>query len=195
MAETPAPDSIILDGHAEALAAIGACINEDGSVIGMPQLCDEWVANQIFWLIITLIVIYFILARFALPRIGSILAARKSAIAQDIATAEELRQKAAEVEAHYNEALATAKAEAQRIANATKAELQKGIDKALTAADEKIAQKTAESENRLAAIEANSLSSIGEVSKEAAKEIVASFGYKAPASAVRKAINTKLEVL
>ena len=29
------------------------CIDGYGSAIGMPQLCGEWMANQIFWLVVT----------------------------------------------------------------------------------------------------------------------------------------------
>jgi F-type H+-transporting ATPase subunit b len=30
------------------------CVDSYGSAIGMPQLCGDWMANQIFWLIVTL---------------------------------------------------------------------------------------------------------------------------------------------
>ena len=52
----------------------GTCVNEFGSAIGMPQLCIDWFGNQIFWLIVALVAIYFILSRVALPRIGAVLA-------------------------------------------------------------------------------------------------------------------------
>ena len=37
---------------------------------GMPQLDITTFGNQIFWLVIALIVIFFVLSRIALPRIG-----------------------------------------------------------------------------------------------------------------------------
>ena len=43
---------------------------------GMPQLDFSTFSNQIFWLVVTLVVIYFILSRIALPRIGGALADR-----------------------------------------------------------------------------------------------------------------------
>ena len=46
------------------------------TVPGMPQLDFATFPNQIFWLIVTLVVIYFVLSRIALPRIGAVLAGR-----------------------------------------------------------------------------------------------------------------------
>ena len=55
----------------DALAVHGA----EAAGPGMPQLDVSSFPNQIFWLIVTLGVIYFVLSRFALPRIGAVLAA------------------------------------------------------------------------------------------------------------------------
>ncbi len=79
----------------------GTCVNEFGSAIGMPQLCIDWFGNQIFWLIVALVAIYFILSRVALPRIGAVLAERQGTITNDIAAAEDLKVKATEAEAAY----------------------------------------------------------------------------------------------
>ena len=59
--------------------------------VGMPQLDFSTFSNQIFWLVITLVVIYFILSRIALPRIGGALADRAGTITNDLAEAEDLR--------------------------------------------------------------------------------------------------------
>ena len=101
----------------------GTCVGPDGSAIGMPQLCFDWWGNQIFWLVLTLIAIYLILSRVALPRIGAVLAERSGTITNDLAAAEDLKAKAVEAEEAYNKALADARAEAQRIVDEVKAEI------------------------------------------------------------------------
>src|SRR5690606_22415070 len=78
--------------------------------VGMPQLDFTTFPNQIFWLVLTLIAIYLVLNRVALPRIGAILAERQGTITNDIAAAEDLRNKAKEAEAAYDKALADARA-------------------------------------------------------------------------------------
>ena len=51
---------------------------------GMPQLDFSTFANQIFWLVVTLVVIYLVLSKVALPRIASVLAERQGTITNDL---------------------------------------------------------------------------------------------------------------
>ena len=101
----------------EAVTAAG----EAGHKVAMPQLDFTTYANQIFWLLVTLVVLYLIVSRLILPRIGGVLAERKSTIERDIAAAEELKRKAVTAEAAYNKALADARSEAAKIVAAAKA--------------------------------------------------------------------------
>ena len=81
------------------------CIDGYGSAIGMPQLCGDWMANQIFWLVVTLVVIFLILSRIALPRIAEVLADRQSTITNYLTASEELKLKAEKAERAYTQAL------------------------------------------------------------------------------------------
>ena len=98
----------------ETTGTASACVGPDGSAIGMPQLCADWMPNQIFWLLLTLVAIYFVLSRVALPRIATVLAERQGTITNDLAAAEDLKQKAVEAEEAYNKALADARAESEK---------------------------------------------------------------------------------
>ena len=94
---------------------------------GMPQLDFSIYPNLIFWLVVALVALYFILTRIALPRIGTVLAERNDAIANDIELAALLKRRAEEAEAAYNAALAQARDEAHRIAAETKAQIDKEL--------------------------------------------------------------------
>ncbi len=59
---------------------------------GMPQLDPEFWFSQIFWLIFTFGLLFFILSKFILPNISSNLENRKSQILENIEKAEEQRQ-------------------------------------------------------------------------------------------------------
>ena len=174
-------------------APAGACVDAGGSALGMPQLCADWIPNQIFWLILCLIAIYFVMSRIALPRIGAVLAERSGTITNDIAAAEELKQKAVEAEEAYNKALADARAEANKIVSDAKAEIQTQLDAELAKADEKIMAKTAESEKAIAEIRAGAEKSVQDVAKDTAKEIVAALGGKADAKSVTAAIKAQMK--
>lgn len=173
-------------------AAAGAAAHGGGAT-GMPQLDITTWANQIFWLLVALVVIYFVLTRVALPRIGAVLAERKGTITNDLAAAEELKLKAVEAEKAYNEALAQARAAAARIVADAKAEIQADLDKATAKADAEIAARTAESEARIGEIRAGALESVTEVAKDTAKELVAALGGKADARGVTAAITARLK--
>lgn len=160
---------------------------------GMPQLDFSTFGNQIFWLLITLVVIYMILSRVALPRISAVLAERQGTITNDIAAAENLKAKAVEAEAAYNKALADARTEANRIIAEAKAEIQADLDRAIATADAQIAAKTAEGEKAISEIRASALENVTEVAKDTAKEIVAAMGGKADARSVTAAVTARMK--
>lgn len=173
--------------------AVSACIDGAGGAVGMPQLCGDWFGNQIFWLIVTLVVIFVILARIALPRIEAVLAERQGTITNDLAAAEDLKAQALKAEEAYEKALADARSQAQEIVAKTRADIKAELDKATAKADEEIAAKATESEASIAEIRAGALESIKEVAKDTAKELVSTMGVKADARSVTAAVNARLK--
>jgi F-type H+-transporting ATPase subunit b len=176
-----------------AASAASTCVNAEGGAVGLPQLCVDWMPNQIFWLLVTLVVIYLVLSRIALPRIGAVLADRKSTITNDLAAAEELKQKAVDAEKAYNDALASARTEAAKIVAAAKAEIQKDLDAATAKADAEIAAKAAESEKTIAAIRDGAAAAVAEVARDTAGELVTALGGAADAKAVTAAVSARLK--
>lgn len=171
----------------------GVCVDAGGYALGMPQLCADWMPNQIFWLVITLIAIFFVLSRVALPRIGAVLAERSGTITNDIAAAEDYKNKAAEAEAAYEQALADARTEAQAIIAKAKADIQAELDVELQKADAEIAAKTAESEVAIAEIRDSSVKSITEVAKDTAKELVLAMGGAADDTTINAAVSARVK--
>lgn len=162
--------------------------------VGMPQLNPDWFANQIFWLVVTLVVIYFIMNRIALPRIANVLADRHDTIQRDLEKAEELKQKAVEAEDAYNKALADARVEASNIVAETKAEIQKELDKATAKADAEISAKTAEGEVIIKEIRDNAMKAVKVVATDTASSIVdAVLPGANDAKAVKAAVTARLK--
>jgi F-type H+-transporting ATPase subunit b len=166
---------------------------EAAAAPGMPQLDFSTWGNQIFWLVLALIAIYLILSRVALPRIADVLAERSGTITNDIAAAEDLKEKAARAEEAYNKALVDARAEAQRIVEASKAEIKAELDAAIAQADEEISAKAAESEKAISAIRASALESVREVAEETAVDIVAAMGGKADQKTITAAVAARMK--
>ena len=161
--------------------------------VGMPQLDLATFPNQIFWLSVTLVIIYLVLNRVALPRIAAVLAERQGTITNDLAAAEELKQKAVEAEDAYNKALADARVEAAKIVAEARAEMQGALDEATAKADAEIAVRAAESEKAIAEIRAGAMEAVKIVAKDTAKEIVAAMGSKADARSVTSAVTSRLK--
>lgn len=160
-----------------------------GHYEGMPQLDPVFMPNLVFWLVVTLVVIYLILNRVALPRIAGIIDDRRTAIANDLDKASELKVRAEEAEAGYQQSLKDARAEAQRIVAEAKAEIQGDLDTAIAKADAEIAAKAAESAKRVKEIQATAMDNIAEVAKATAAELVSAVSpVSAPAGDVDKAI-------
>lgn len=160
---------------------------------GMPQLDFSLYPNLIFWLVVALVVLYLILSRVAIPRIGSVLAERHDAIANDLEQAQVLKRRAEEAEAAYDKALAEAREEAHRIAAETRGQIQEEL-KALTAkADAEIAAKAAESEKRIGEIRESAAQGVEEVARATAVDIVeALMPGVADAKAVDDAVSSRL---
>lgn len=176
-------------------AATGVADAAQGGAPGMPQLDFSTFPNQIFWLVVTLVAIYLILDRIALPRIASVLAERQGTLTNDLAAAEDLKRQAVEAEETYNKALADARAEAQRISEAARAEIQAGLAEAIAKADAQIAAKADESETRIAEIMANATQSVEDVARDVAADVVAAIlpGMSVDADTVAGAVTSRMK--
>lgn len=160
---------------------------------GMPQLDPSSFPNQIFWLLVTLTVIYILLSRVALPRIGGTMAHRKGTIAADLAAAEELKQKVVAADKAYHDALVAARAEADKIVMAAKAEIAADLAKAIALADADIAKQATESAKRIDEIRAGTAEAVNTVAQDTASELVAALGGKADNAAITAAVAARLK--
>ena len=173
----------------EATAVAG----EVAQKASMPQLELSTFPNQVFWLLVTLVAMYLILSRVALPRIGAVLAERAGVITNDLAAAEELKQKAVAAEKAYTDALAKARVEAARIVAETKADIQKDLNIAIAKADTEIAAKSAQSEQRIDDIKAGAMDAIAEVARDTTGALLAALGGKVDEGAVAAALAARLK--
>jgi F-type H+-transporting ATPase subunit b len=168
--------------------------HEGSEAVGMPQLDFATFPNQIFWLVLSLVVVYFIVSKVILPRIGGVLEERHSVISDYLSQAADFKKQAEQAEADYEAALKEARAQAQAIAAETKADIQKELDKAVAKADAEIAAKTAESEKAIAAIRESAVENVREVATATTAEIVAALMPSvSDDDAVKKAVTARMK--
>ncbi|MDO5530215.1 MAG: F0F1 ATP synthase subunit B' [Paracoccus sp. (in: a-proteobacteria)] len=159
----------------------------------MPQLDVSTFGNQIFWLLITLAIIYWVLSKIALPRIGAVLSDRQGAITADLGAAEEFKLKAKEAEAAYDKALADARAEAGKIVAQQRAEIQDELNRAIAHADAEIAARTAESETRIREIRASAEEDARSVAQDVTADLVRHFGGRADDAEIASAVDQRMK--
>jgi F-type H+-transporting ATPase subunit b len=138
----------------------------------MPQLNPlDW-APQIIWLIITFSILYLLMVKVVLPRIGGVIDARAAHIANDLSQADKLRRQTEEAIAAYEQSLAEAKQKAHAIIDAGRTKLKAEIAAERERLEKDLAKKGAEAEERIAAAKASAMKDVNAVATDVASDIV-----------------------
>ncbi len=139
----------------------------------MPQLNFQDFAPQLFWLAVSFVVLYLIMSRIALPRVGSILEERSNRISADFAAAAKLREDTEKAIADYEKALADAKARAQQIAREAREKMTADIEQERATVDRQISEKMADAEERITSLKESALSHVDEIAVETTEALIA----------------------
>ncbi|HWA90379.1 MAG TPA: hypothetical protein VG889_10110 [Rhizomicrobium sp.] len=145
---------------------------EAPSGAGFPPFKAESFPSQIFWLVLTMTVLFVVLWRYAGPRIKQTLSERRGLIAKELETAQENRRKAEAATVAYETPLFEARERARQINNQYREQAAADVKKAEAEADASAEKATAEAEARLARIRAEAKSHIAGAAKDAVVEIV-----------------------
>jgi len=153
----------------------------------MPQLDPSTFSPQLFWLVVTFIVLLLLMWRVALPSIAAVLDEREKRIHQDLSRAEKLKIEADEAQAGWQKALAAARARARddlrEAANAFAAESAKR--EAAFAAG--LAERMREVDRSIAAAKARALAELPAVAADLAGAAVGKIAGLDIAEASRRA--------
>jgi F-type H+-transporting ATPase subunit b len=162
--------------HATTEAHGGA--HED---VGFPPFKTETYGGQLLWLAITFVLLYTLLSKLVLPRLGGIIENRRSMIARDLDDAAAMKTRAEEAGTAYEKALSDAKGRAQALAQETRAKLAAESDARRKALEADLNQRLAESEATIAARKTEAMSHVRGIAAETASAIVERLTGKAPA--------------
>lgn len=139
----------------------------------MPQLDPSTFPTQIFWLAICFAVLYLLMWKVALPRIGEILQERQERIDDDLEKAEKLRNDAAEVLEAYERTMAEGREKAQAILREASERAARESAERSHALAERLKRETEEAEQRIDAARREALANVRTVAAEAARAAVA----------------------
>ncbi|NJL50669.1 MAG: F0F1 ATP synthase subunit B [Blastochloris sp.] len=154
-----------------------------------PPFNKETFPTQLTWLGITFIFLYVMMAKVALPRIGSILDERRAHIDGAIAEAGKFKSQSEAAVAAYEKALAEARGKAHAIAGETRDKLNAEADVRRKAIEAQLAEKLAAAEKTIAETKDKAMANVEAIASEAASAIVEKLIGKAPsADTVRAAV-------
>jgi len=137
------------------------------------QLGTNWyAASQIFWLVLVFGAVYFIIGRGMLSKVEATVDARDRKIADDIVAAKASRDEADVIEAQWREGTNAARAAAQGIVAAAKADAGKAHDARLAEAGASIEQRLAAAEAAIGAAHTSAMAEIESVATDVASGLI-----------------------
>ena len=139
---------------------------------GFPPFQVDTFASQLLWLAIFFVALYLLAARFALPRVGSIIEERRRRITGDLAAAARMRDDAEAANAAYEKTLAAARGRAQASAAETRAKLDADAAANRKTVEANLHGRLAEADRAIAARKAAAMASLPGIAEEAAVAIV-----------------------
>jgi len=182
--QSTAVDGVLHDTQEGTLAHGG----EGEHSSAFPPFDSSSFGSQLLWLAVAFGLLYVLMSRVALPRIGEILEVRRDRIEGDLAEAERMRQKTDQALADYEKALADAKSKSQGIAEATRSKVKTELDAKRTKVEADLSKKMSEAEARIQVTKTEAMGNVSEIAAETAQALVTQLLGKVPVKAARDAV-------
>ena len=155
-----------------------------------PPFQKEHFASQLVWLVLSFVVLYALLQTLVLPRVASILAARRARIESDLAEAAEAKSESEAALARHEKSLADARANAQAIAAKTHKELAARSESRRKELEAGLAAKLVDAEKKIEATKTAAMRNVRGIAIDAAGAIVERLTGAVPAKpAVERAVD------
>lgn len=137
-----------------------------------PPFQSESFASQLVWLVLSFVVLYVLLSKVVLPRVASIIEARRRRIEGDLADAARAKSESDAAIASYEKSLTEARANAQAIAAKTHHELAAQSETRRKELESGLAGKLAEAEKKIEATKSAAMKNVHGIAVDAASAIV-----------------------
>ncbi len=145
-----------------------------------PPFQAEHFPSQLLWLAVSFVLLYVLMSKIALPRIGSILADRSKRIGDDLAAAERLKEQSDAAHAAYEKALADARARAQAMASATREQQASAAEATQKRLEAQLHERLIAAEQSIAATRGAAMGNVRSIAADTAAAIVERLIGKAP---------------
>lgn len=148
---------------------------------------------QLIWFAIAFGLLYYLMSKVALPKVGAILQDRQQRIANDLGEAQALRTQSEEAEAAFQRSLAEARDRSKGIAQETRDKLSAETDETRKALEADLAGKVAAAEATIRSRTEDAMSNVRSIASGAATAIVERLiGRTPPQASVDAALDRTL---
>jgi F-type H+-transporting ATPase subunit b len=137
-----------------------------------PPFESQHFPSQLLWLALTFLLLYVLMARIALPRIGSIFTERSKRIGDDLAAANRFKEQSEAANAAYQKQLADARGRAQAIAGETREKQAAEAAATNKRLEAQLHDKLAAAEQSIAGTRSAAMQNVGAIAAETAAAIV-----------------------
>ena len=177
-----------------AAAAEHAAAEHGEKAGGLPQLNPADFAPQLAWLVVTFVILYLILSRVTLPRIGEVLEERRDRVQRDLDAAERFKADTDTALANYEKALSDARQKASSMAKDVRDRLSADTEKERARIESELHAKLADAETRISATKSKALASVDEIAAETASAVVGKLlGEEVSPAEVKKVLQPAAE--
>src|SRR6185436_9184080 len=137
-----------------------------------PPFNKETFASQLVWFVVFFVALYVLIGRFAIPRIGGIIEARRGRVEGDLAEANRLKEQSDAALRSYEKSLADARNRAQTLANETRDKLNAEAEEARKKLEGELNTNLAEAEKTIAATKTAAMANVRGIAVDTASAIV-----------------------
>jgi F-type H+-transporting ATPase subunit b len=166
----------------------------DGGHKEFPPFQKDTFASQLVSLAIAFVVLYLIVSKIILPRIGNVLDTRQNTIDGDLTDAQRLKDESDGALKAYESELASARSRAQAIGAETREKLNAASEAERKTLEDRLAAKLADAEKTIASTRQTAMSNVRGIATDAATAIVHQLTGIAPDGAsVGQAVDATLK--
>lgn len=161
----------------------------------MPQLQQTaFFIPQLFWLAVTFITLYFLMAKVALPKIGAVIDERQRKIDDNLDKAAQLKAGAEAAVAAYEKALAESRAHAQAVIKETSDRLARNAEERNREMGVRLSEQIKTGEARIAAARDQAMANVRDIALDVAEATLSRLlGSTADQAKVQAAVSTVLK--
>ena len=160
----------------------------------MPQFDPASFASQLFWLVVTFVALYWVVAKIGIPRIGEVLEQRARVIQDDLDRAVQLKAETDQAIEAYEAAMTAARDQAHEHMRAVQVEMKAAADKRTAELSAQVTKQVGEAETRINKAKQAAMDGLTSIATETARDVVNKLASLSPdGSAVDGAVARALK--